>query len=156
MKITLIVTGKTKESYLQEGIEEYVKRIRHYVPFNMITLQDVKVTKKSGKDLLLGKEAKQVLDRIKPTDHLVLLDERGKSLSSENFASFISGMEGRTGHLVFLVGGAYGFHDEIYSRANAEISLSRLTFSHQMVRLIFAEQLYRAFTILKGEPYHHR
>ncbi len=156
MKITLIVTGKTKERYLKEGIEEYVKRIRHYVPFSLLTLPDLKVSKKNNRELLMKQEAVQFLDRIKPADYLVLLDERGKNHSSEEFAGYISGMEGRTGHMVFLIGGAYGFSDEIYSRANDKLSLSSMTFSHQMVRLIFTEQLYRAFTILKGEPYHHR
>ncbi len=156
MKITLIVAGKTRESYLKEGIAEYVKRIKRYVPFSILTLQDIKSGKKSNPEVIKKQEGKQFLARITSTDFVVLMDERGSSLTSEGFAKYVSGMEIRTGHMVFFIGGAYGFSDDVYARANDNISLSSMTFSHQMVRLIFTEQLYRAFTIIKGEPYHHR
>jgi 23S rRNA (pseudouridine1915-N3)-methyltransferase len=156
MRITLILSGKTKETYLQDGVAEYMKRLDRYAPFSCITIPDLKVSRKTGIEIVKAQEGQQILQRIKPADFVILLDERGKKYSSEEFAKYISGLEGRTGHTAFVIGGAYGFSDEVYQRANAKLSLSSMTFSHQMVRLIFTEQLYRAFTILKGEPYHHK
>lgn len=156
MKITLLFTGKTKEKYLREGIDEYVKRIKRYVPFNSISIPDLKVTKKTGLDYIKIQEGSQLLQRIKAADFVILLDEKGSEYSSVGFAKYISDLEGKTGHLVFVIGGAYGFSKELLNRANAKVSLSKMTFSHQIVRLIFTEQLYRACTIIKGEPYHHK
>lgn len=156
MRITLILTGKTKSAYLREGIDEYIGRVKRYVPLVVLVIPDLKHGKKTDTRLVKKKEGEQILHKIKPGDYVILLDERGKQYSSEKFAAHISALEGRTGSVVFVVGGAYGFSDELYSRASEEFSLSKMTFSHQMVRLIFAEQLYRAYSILKGEPYHHK
>ncbi|MCF8224383.1 MAG: 23S rRNA (pseudouridine(1915)-N(3))-methyltransferase RlmH [Bacteroidales bacterium] len=155
MRITLIFTGKTRSDYLAEGIKEYCKRISRYAPFEIVTTEDLKGKKKNNQSFLKIQEGKQVLQRLKPGDHLILLDEKGKRYNSREFADHLVSLEGKTGHLVFLIGGAYGFSDDVYSRADEQLSLSEMTFSHQMVRLIFTEQLYRAFTILNGEPYHH-
>jgi 23S rRNA (pseudouridine1915-N3)-methyltransferase len=155
MRLTVLFTGKTKERYLEEGVGEYLKRIGRYAPLTTITLPDLKVSGKMPQEQVKKIEGEQILKKLKPADHIVLLDERGKMFSSTEFAQYLSALEGRTGHAVFVIGGAYGFSDEVYQRANASLSLSSMTFSHQMVRLIFAEQLYRAYTILKGEPYHH-
>ncbi len=156
MRITLILTGKTKEHYLQEGIEEYVKRLKHYIPFSVVVLPDPKLSGKADLTQVKKVEGGQILQKLRSQDHVILLDERGKKYSSEGFASHLAGLEGRTGSVVFVVGGAYGFSDEVYGRANEKFSLSKMTFSHQMVRLIFTEQLYRAYSILRGEPYHHK
>lgn len=156
MRITLILTGKTKEAWLQEGIEIYLKRLKHYVPFNVLVLPDVKLSRKAEEKQVKLAEGQQIMQKVKNHDYLILLDENGRIYSSEQFAGHLSKLEGKTGSVAFVVGGAYGFSEEIYNRANEQISLSRMTFSHQMVRLIFAEQLYRAYTILKGEPYHHK
>ncbi len=156
MKIEFWVIGKTNEAYLEEGISIYLQRLRHYVPFEMITLPDVKNAGKLESDQLKAKEGEIVLNRLKKEDLLLLLDERGKSYTSETFAKFLEQklqMPGKK--LVFLVGGAYGFSDAVYTRADSKLSLSTMTFSHQMVRLFFVEQLYRAMTILRNEPYHN-
>lgn len=155
MRLTLILTGKTREKYLKEGVDEYVKRIKHYAPFEVKTINDIKVSRKTGAANVKKLEGQQILQLVKPGDHLVLLDEAGKMLSSPGFSEYLMSLEGKTGHTVFVVGGAFGFSDEVYERADAKLSLSLMTFSHQMVRLIFTEQLYRAYTIRKGEPYHH-
>ncbi len=156
MRISLVLTGKTREKYLQEGFELYRKRLDHYVPFSCTVIPDLKVTKKTGNMQVQEMEGDQILQRIKPGDFVVLLDERGKHYSSEEFAAYLQSMEGRTGHILFIVGGAYGFSEAVYNRADHKMSLSKMTFSHQMVRLLFVEQLYRAYTILNGEPYHHK
>jgi len=156
MRITLILTGKTKADYLKEGIDEYLKRIRRYVPFEVITIPDSKGSRKSDPRQVKLNEGQQMMQKIRPGDHVILLDERGKTYSSEKFAAHLSALEGRTGSVVFVIGGAYGFSEDVYKRANEEFSLSKMTFSHQMVRLIFTEQLYRAYSILNGEPYHHK
>ena len=156
MKIEFWVIGKTSESYLEEGISIYLQRLRHYVPFEMIILPDVKNPGKINGDQLKVKEGEIVLNRLKKEDFLILLDERGKSHTSEAFAQFVEQKLQLPGKkLVFLVGGAYGFSDAVYARANGKLSLSTMTFSHQMVRLFFVEQLYRAMTILRNEPYHN-
>jgi 23S rRNA (pseudouridine1915-N3)-methyltransferase len=155
MRLTIIFTGKTRASYLKEGVDEYTRRIARYAPLSVVVIPDLKVSAKYSHAEVKQLEGQQILQRIKPADHVVLLDEGGKTVTSVEFSAYLSGLEGRTGHCVFVVGGAYGFSEEVYRRANGTLSLSRMTFSHQMVRLIFTEQLYRAFTILKGEPYHH-
>lgn len=156
MKLTLILTGKTKAGYLQEGVDEYLKRIARYVPLSVETIPDLKVSRKMNTEEVKKREGLQILQRLKPADHVILLDERGKRFSSEAFAAYLQGLEGRTGQTVFVVGGAYGFSQEVYERGDHKISLSDMTFSHQLVRLLFSEQLYRAYTILNGEPYHHK
>jgi len=157
MKICLLVIGKTDEAYLQKGIELFLKRIPHYISFEMKLIPDIKNSKNLSEDQQKEKEGELILQQISPSDELFLLDEQGIEVSSVEFARFlekkmISGIK----RLVFVVGGPYGFSGTIYSRANGKVSLSKMTFSHQMVRLIFLEQLYRAMTILKGEPYHHQ
>ena len=156
MKISLLTIGKTEEKYLKEGIEKYLKRLKHYVSFQVIELPELKNTKNLSEDQQKDKEAELVFKNISNADYLILLDERGQELSSLQFSGFLNKkMLGSVQHLVFIIGGPYGFNDKVYSRAKDKISLSRMTFSHQMIRLFFVEQLYRAFTILKGEPYHH-
>ena len=157
MKISLLVIGKTDEAYLQKGLEIFLKRIPHYVPFEMKLIPDIKNAKNLSEEQQKDKEGELILQQILPSDELYLLDENGLEASSVDFARFLekkmlSGIK----RLVFVIGGPYGFSGNVYSRAIGKISLSKMTFSHQMVRLIFAEQLYRAFTILKGEPYHHQ
>lgn len=156
MKITLLTIGKTEDKYLSEGMEIYVNRLRHYVPFRILEIPELKNTKSLSREQQKGKEAALILKNIHSTDHVILLDENGHELSSRQFSVFLNKkMVGGQQHLVFIVGGPYGFSREVYDRANEKISLSKMTFSHQMIRLFFAEQLYRAYTILKGEPYHH-
>ncbi|WP_142534084.1 23S rRNA (pseudouridine(1915)-N(3))-methyltransferase RlmH [Saccharicrinis carchari] len=156
MKIILVVIGKTDEAYLNTGIVKYYNRIKHYISFKMTVIPDIKNTKNLSEDQQKNKEGELILAQIQPNDELVLLDEGGKVFSSRGFAGF---MEQKLLHgtkrLVFVVGGPYGFSKDVYQRARVKISLSKMTFSHQMVRLIFAEQLYRAMTILKNQPYHH-
>ena len=156
MRITLILVGKTKASYLQEGLAEYVKRIGRYVPFKMIVIPDLKVSKKTSAELVKRQEGELILQKVKTSDYLILLDEKGKTFTSEGFSKALNKLEGMTGHVVFVIGGAYGFSEAVYKKAREKMALSEMTFSHQMVRLIFTEQLYRAFTIQKGEPYHHQ
>lgn len=156
MKITFLCIGKTGKKFLEEGEKEYLDRLKHYTKIERIELPDLKNAKKLTKEQIKIEEGNLFLGKIPNGDELILLDERGKVFSSMEFANFIdkkniSGIKGVT----FLVGGAYGFSKEIYDRANGKISLSNMTFSHQMIRMIFFEQLYRAFTIIKGEPYHH-
>lgn len=156
MKITLLTIGKTEDSYLKEGIEKYLKRLKHYVSFKVLELPELKNTKSLSADQQKAKEAELIHKHIASTDQLILLDEKGKELSSVQFSGFLNKkMLGSVQHMVFVVGGPYGFDPAIQNRADDKISLSKMTFSHQMVRLFFIEQLYRSFTILKGEPYHH-
>lgn len=156
MKIKLIVLGKTDQAYLQEGIQDYHKRIHHYLPFEYQVVPDIKNTRKLTGLQQKEKEGDLILSRIRKGDELILLDERGTEFRSTEFARFLEKhMLGGVKTLVFVVGGPYGFSEAIYQRASGKISLSKMTFSHQLVRLVFSEQLYRALTILKGEPYHH-
>jgi len=156
MKITLLTIGKTEDKYLLEGINIYLKRLKYYIPFKILELPELKGTKSLSREQQKGKEAEMLSKNISSTDYVILLDENGQELSSKQFSIFLNKkMVGGQQHLVFIVGGPYGFSDEIYKRSDEKISFSRMTFSHQMIRLFFAEQLYRAFTILKGEPYHH-
>lgn len=156
MKIKFICIGKTTKNFLETGEEEYFSRLKHYVPVERFELQDIRNAKNLSREQLKEAEGKEILKRILPTDQLVLLDERGKEFSSVSFAAHLEQqMNQSVKTLVFVVGGAFGFSDEIYQRANMKMSLSRMTYSHQMVRMIFLEQLYRAFTIIRGEGYHH-
>ncbi|MES2458402.1 MAG: 23S rRNA (pseudouridine(1915)-N(3))-methyltransferase RlmH [Bacteroidota bacterium] len=156
MKITLLVTGKTEEKYLLEGIDKYLGRLKHYIGFNMIVIPEIKNTKNLTEAQQKNKEAELILKQISNTDTVILLDEKGKKYTSVLFSNYLNKqMIGSVQHLVFVIGGPYGFDETVYSRANSSMSLSDMTFSHQMVRLFFVEQLYRAFSILKGEPYHH-
>lgn len=156
MKIKLICIGKTDESYLKEGIEKYLKRLRFYSSIELILIPDVKNSKNLSQDLQRQKEGQNILKHIKNQDQLILLDENGKMFDSLGFSHFIQRkIDQGTSCLVFVIGGPYGFHQDVIQRAQEKLSLSKLTFSHQMVRLFFVEQLYRAFTIMKGEPYHH-
>lgn len=157
MTIKLIVVGKTVKGYLAEGEEEYTKRLAHYIKFNEVVIPELKRVSSLSEVQVKMKEGEAILKQLDATDYLILLDERGKQSSSVQLAKKIEQfILNSTKQVVFVVGGAYGFSEEVYDRANETLSLSRLTFSHQMVRLFFKEQLYRAFTILKGEPYHHK
>ncbi len=156
MKVELWVIGKTAFSYLDEGMAVYEKRLVHYLPFASVVLPDVKNAGSLTAEQLKLKEGELVISRLKKEDLLVLLDERGKHLTSVEFASFMEQkLQLSAKKLVFLVGGAFGFSEAIYQRADQKLSLSKMTFSHQMVRLFFLEQLYRAMTILRGESYHN-
>ncbi len=156
MKIKLIVIGKTKSRFLLDGENEYQKRLKHYCKFSELIILDIKNGSKFCKKELKEKEGNLILKSIKNSDYLILLDEKGLSLPSNEFANFLNKkMISSTNDLVFVVGGAFGFSENVYQRANTKLSLSKMTFSHQMVRMIFKEQLYRAFTIIKGEKYHH-
>lgn len=156
MKINLIAVGKTEEKYLIEGIEKYLNRLKHYVSFTLTIIPDLKNSKSLSEAQQKNKEAELIMKQIKNTDYVVLLDEKGKKYSSTQFAQQLNRlMISGTQNLIFIIGGPYGFDKALYDRANQLISLSDMTFSHQMVRLFFVEQIYRAFTILKGEPYHH-
>ncbi|PID95730.1 MAG: 23S rRNA (pseudouridine(1915)-N(3))-methyltransferase RlmH [Bacteroidetes bacterium] len=156
MKIQIICIGKTSFNYLDEGIELYLKRLGHYVPLSWTVLPDLKKSKHWETEQIKTEEGKILLKKI-PNDAIVtLLDVRGKQLNSEDFSNFIQkNMISGAKNLSFIIGGAYGFSEEMYKRANFKISLSKMTFSHQLIRVVFLEQLYRAMTILKGEPYHH-
>jgi 23S rRNA (pseudouridine1915-N3)-methyltransferase len=156
MKITLVLTGKTDSAYLQKGIDIYTGRLKHYLPFEIKIIPGLKSTKNLSTEQQKQKEGELILSRLSNTDTVVLLDENGKQFSSTQFSKFIEkNMVGSARNLVFVVGGPYGFSSPVYKRSAMKISLSAMTFSHQMVRLIFVEQLYRAMTIIKGEPYHH-
>lgn len=156
MKITLLTVGKTDKDWVRQGMDIYTARLKHYIPFNIIEIPELKNVSALSKEQIKAREGELILKNIRPAEELILLDERGKDFTSAAFAKTIQDKMTYTGKdMVFVIGGAYGFSDEVYSRANMKISLSRMTFSHQMVRAIFVEQLYRAFTIMKGEPYHH-
>lgn len=156
MKILLLVIGKTDEDYLITGIKKYVGRLGHYVSFEMKETPDIRNRKTLSEDQQKKAESFLLLQQLQPGDHVVLLDENGTSYTSVAFAENLEKlMASGAKRIVFVIGGPYGFAQEVYDKANAKMALSAMTFSHQMVRLIFVEQLYRAFTILKGEPYHH-
>jgi len=156
MKISFILTGKTEDKYLLEGFANYEKRLKHYTVFETIIIPALKNTKALSEEQQKQKEGELLLKLISNSDILILLDENGKEHSSVAFSEFIQKqMNSGIKNLFFVVGGPYGFSNAVYKRANGKISLSKMTFSHQMVRLFFVEQLYRAFTILKNEPYHH-
>jgi len=156
MKITFLLTGETKKGFIDEGIKLYAERIKHYIPFKIVELPDAKLPSKAGEAAVKEKEGEQIKKVLSSLDIVILLDERGKMLSSIELADLIREKSvGSVKNLVFVAGGAFGFSKSIYERANGMISLSKMTFSHQIVRVIFLEQLYRAFTIIRNEPYHH-
>ena len=156
MKITLLTVGKTDKDWVRQGMEIYVSRLKHYIPFSVVEIPELKNVSSLTRDQIKVREGELILKNIRPTDDLILLDEKGKEYSSVEFAKVIQDKISYAGKdMVYVIGGAYGFSEDVYRRANSKISLSRMTFSHQMVRAIFAEQIYRAFTIMKGEPYHH-
>ena len=156
MKIKLITIGKTDENYLKEGIEKYVNRLKHYSNFDIIVVNDVKMGKKANAELQKEKEADEILLKINQNEFVVILDEKGTNYNSIEFSKYLQKRMNSGLDLVFVIGGPFGFSNRIYDRANAKMALSKMTFSHQMVRLFFVEQLYRGFTILKGEKYHHQ
>lgn len=156
MKVLLIVVGKTDEPYLEQGIIKYVNRLVHYLPFELKVLPDVRRNRNTSFELQKKMEGDLILNQFAAGDEVFLLDENGKHFSSRSFSGFIE-KKLMTGvkRLVFVIGGPYGFSQGVYEKATGRISLSEMTFSHQMVRLIFVEQLYRGMSIIKGEPYHH-
>ena len=156
MKITLLTVGKTDRDWVKQGLNIYVSRLKHYIPFSVVEIPELKNVSALTKDQIKSREGELILKSIKPTDDVILMDERGKQYTSIELARVLQDKISYVGKdIVFVIGGAYGFSDAVYERANSKISLSRMTFSHQMVRAIFAEQIYRAFTIMRGEPYHH-
>ncbi len=155
MKTELIVVGRTVNKHFIAGIADYSERIGHYMPFSITTIPELKNTKSLTEEQQKQAEGEQILKLIQPSDTVVLLDEHGHEFRSVELASWLEQKRNTARRLVFVIGGPYGFSQAVYSRANEKISLSKMTFSHQMVRLIFTEQLYRACTIIKGEPYHH-
>ena len=156
VRITLMLVGATDKKYLGEGIEDYRKRLTHYLPFEMKVIADVKNSRNLTEDQQKEKEGKAILDLVSTGDELVLLDVEGTELSSPGLANWIEKrMLAGTRQVIFVVGGPYGFSEALYKRADSKLSLSKLTFPHQLVRLLFVEQLYRAMTIIRGEPYHH-
>lgn len=157
MKIELLLTGKTDLDYLKTGISLYEQRLKHYCTYTRREIPELKQASSLKENQIKEKEGELILKGISEQDHLILLDQRGEALTSEEFALRLENWALRgVKKVIFTVGGAYGFSEKVYKRANGKISLSNMTFSHQMVRLIFTEQLYRAFTIVKGEPYHHK
>lgn len=155
MKIELIQVGKTVNRIFVDGINEYLGRIKHYVPFSITTIPEIKNTKSLSESQQKNLEASLILKQIQAQDTVVLLDEHGKEFRSVEFAAWLEKQQQVARRLIFVIGGPYGFAESVYERANSKISLSKMTFSHQMVRMIFCEQLYRACTIIQGEPYHH-
>jgi 23S rRNA (pseudouridine1915-N3)-methyltransferase len=156
MKIAILQTGKTTERYISEGVGIYAERLKKYCNFGIITIPDLKDTRKMPLREQKDREGKKILDEAGKDDLLVLLDEKGRELTTVEFAEWLEKrMQDSRKRILFVIGGPWGFSDEVYTAADVRISLSRMTFPHQLVRLLFAEQLYRAFTIIRGEPYHH-
>ena len=156
MKITLLTVGKTDRDWVRQGLEIYLSRLRHYINFSLVEIPELKNVSALSKQQIKLKEGSLILKSIRPSDELILLDEHGREFRSLDFAALLKErLDYASRDMVFVIGGAYGFSQEVYQRANSKISLSKMTFSHQMVRAIFAEQIYRAFTIIRGEPYHH-
>lgn len=156
MKITLLTVGKTDRDWVKQGMDIYVTRMKHYFPFSIVEIPELKNASSLSEEQIKTKEGELILKNIRPAEDVILLDERGREHTSMEFAKVLQDKISYAGKdIVFVIGGAYGFSEAVRQRANSKISLSKMTFSHQMVRAIFAEQLYRAFTIMKGEPYHH-
>jgi len=156
MKVYFWMIGKTSEAYLKSGTELYIKRLGHYLPFSCEVIPDIKNSGKKTPGQLKELESKAILNRLKPDDYLILLDEKGKTFTSIEFSRHLDrSLQRPQRRLIFLLGGAFGFDKTIYQRANEKLSLSSMTFSHQMIRVFFLEQLYRAMTILRNEPYHN-
>ncbi len=157
MNIRLLAIGKTDNKALQSLIDDYTKRLSFYIKFDLEIILDVKNVKNFSESQQKEKEGELILSKLTPTDQLIVLDENGTAFSSVGFSDYLQKkMNSGAKTLVFVIGGPYGFSDEVYQKAQGKISLSEMTFSHQMVRLFFIEQLYRGFTILKNEPYHHQ
>ncbi len=156
MEIVLLTVGKTTIDFVLDGIAEYTKRLKHYIPYSIQMLPDIKKAASLSVERQKEAEGEMIISKLLPGDHVILLDERGKEYSSMEFATFLEKqmVAGRK-RLIFVVGGPYGFSRAVYDRADGKISLSKMTFNHEMVRLFFTEQVYRAMTILRGEPYHH-
>ena len=156
MKVTLLLVGKTEEGFIKQGLEIYENRLKHYISFSSIIITDVKNAGKISPSDLKMKEGELILKHFAASDFVVLLDDKGKQFSSVEFAHYMQKqMNSGIKNLCFVVGGAFGFSEQVYNRANAQLSLSKMTLTHQMVRVFFVEQLYRTMTILKGESYHH-
>ncbi len=156
MNIELWCVGKTRFDFVSKGIEEFANRLKHYTNFNIVYIDDVKKSKKENSSIIKKREGEQILKSLKGDEILILMDEHGKEMDSVKFAGFIENKMVYSGKkMVFLIGGAFGFSQEVYSRADFKLSFSQMTFSHQLIRLCFVEQLYRAFTIIKNEKYHN-
>jgi 23S rRNA (pseudouridine1915-N3)-methyltransferase len=155
MKTILLLVGKTVNKHFVAGINDYTERIGHYMPFEIVTIPELKNTKNLSESQQKEQEGELILGKLQPSDTVVLMDEHGKEYRSIEFAQWIQKKQNTVRRLIFVIGGPYGFSQPVYDRANEMISLSKMTFSHQMVRLVFTEQIYRACTIIKGEPYHH-
>ena len=156
MKITLLTVGKTDRDWVKQGLDLYISRLKHYIPFTLTEIPELKNVSSLSESQIKTKEGELILKLLRPSDDVILLDEKGKQYTSMEFSRLIQDKMTYSGRdIVFVIGGAYGFAPEVYDRASSKISLSKMTFSHQMVRTIFVEQIYRAFTIMKGEPYHH-
>lgn len=156
MKITLLTVGKTDIKWVNEGLEVYSSRLRHYIGFEIKEIPELKNASVLSREQIKTVEGKSILKQVRDSDEVILLEEHGREFRSVEFASFLEKkMTLSARDIVFVIGGAYGFSEEVYKRADFQMSLSKMTFSHQMVRTIFVEQLYRAFTIIKGEAYHH-
>ena len=155
MKTLLIQVGKTTNKHFVAGIDDYVERINHYMPFEILTIPELKNTKNLTEEQQKQAEGELILKQLQPADTVVLLDEHGREYRSIEFARWLEQKRNTARRLVFVIGGPYGFAKDVYARANEQLSLSKMTFSHQMIRLTFTEQVYRACTIIKGDPYHH-
>ena len=155
MRITLLVVGKTTDPRLQSLIEDYQQRLKHYIPFEFVVVPDIKNAKTLSQEQLKSAEGQAILSFLTPAMDVLLLDEHGREFRSIEYADFLQKKMGSGRDLTLVIGGAYGFSKEVYDRANGKISLSQMTFSHQMIRLMAIDQIYRAMTILRGEPYHH-
>lgn len=156
MRITLLTVGKTDIPWVADGVEMYASRLKHYVPFAITQIPELKNVSALSKEQIKEKEGELILKNVRKEDFVILLDEKGREYRSVEFASMLEDRMTRSGKdIVFVIGGAYGFCRSVYDRADDKISLSMMTFSHQLVRTVFVEQLYRAFTIMRGEPYHH-
>jgi len=155
MKTLLLQVGKTVNKHFQAGISDYVERIGHYMPFEVVTIPELKNARNLTEEQQKQAEGELILRQLQPSDTVVLLDEHGKEYRSIEFARWLAQKQQTARRLIFIIGGPYGFSPDVYARANEQLSLSKMTFSHQMIRLTFTEQVYRACTIIKGEPYHH-
>lgn len=155
MRTLLLLVGKTQDKHFIAGINDYAERIGHYMPFDIKVIPELRNTKSLSEQQQKAQEGELLLKQLQPSDTVVLLDEHGTEHRSVEFAAWLQKKQNTARRLVFIIGGPYGFSEAVYKRANEMVSLSRMTFSHQMVRLVFTEQIYRACTIIKGEPYHH-
>ena len=156
MKLKLLLVGKTVESYLKKGISDYQERLKHYVSFELVEIPELKQASSLTRDQIKLREGELILKQLRDSDDVILLDEHGARFTSVSWAKHLEQkMSHSSRDIVFVIGGSYGFSQAVYDRSDSMLSLSDMTFSHQLVRLLFVEQLYRAFTIIKGEPYHH-